>query len=107
MVTFKDIERSFEAKFAHDEELKFKAHARCNRMIGEWAAQQLNLTGPQAEAYAKDLVMAEFERPGTDAVFNRIRADFDAKNVPLSDQQIHRKLDEVFAAVLAHMKAQG
>jgi hypothetical protein len=69
MVTFKDIEKSFEAKFAHDEELKFKAHARCNRMIGEWAAQQLNLTGPQAEAYAKDLVMAEFERPGTDAVF--------------------------------------
>ena len=105
MVTFKDIEKSFEAKFAHDEELKFKAHARCNRLIGEWAAQQLHLTGPQAEAYAKNLVMAEFEQPGTDAVFDRLRADFAAKNVPLSEQQIHGKLDEVFATVLAHMKA--
>jgi hypothetical protein len=107
MVTFKEIEKSFEAKFAHDEELKFRAHARCNHLLGEWAAQKLNLAGPQTEAYARDLVMADLDRPGTDAVLNRIRADFAARDVPLSEQQIRQTMDELFSTVLEHMKADG
>ena len=107
MVTFKDIEKSFEAKFAHDEELKFRAQARAYRLIGEWAAQKLNLVGAQADAYARDLVMADFDQPGTDAVFKRIRADFDANGVSELDRQIRRKMDEFFASVMAHLKAEG
>jgi hypothetical protein len=107
MVTFKDIEKSFEAKFAHDEELKFRAHARAYHLIGEWAAQKLNLVGPQADAYAKDLVMADLDQPGTDAVFKRIRADFDANGVSELDREIRRKMDEFFASIMAHLKADG
>ncbi len=107
MITLKDIEKSFEAKFAHDEELKFRAHARCNRLLGQWAAQKLNLVGPQAEAYARELVMADFDRPGADAVFKRVRTDFDLKNVPLSDRQIRHTMDEFFASVIERMKAEG
>jgi hypothetical protein len=107
MVTFKDIEKSFEAKFAHDEELKFRAHARANRLIGEWAAHELNLVGPQADAYAKNFVMADFDQPGTDAVFKRIRTDFDANGVSQPDHQIRRKMEEFFTSVMAHLKAEG
>ena len=107
MTTFKDLEKSFEAKFAHDEELKFRARARCNRMVGQWAAQQLNLADAQAAAYANDLVMADVDQPGTDAVFRRIRADFDANNVPQSDRQIRRVMEDFLASVMEHLKAEG
>ena|SRR5947209_760675 len=107
MTTFKDLEKSFEAKFAHDEELKFRARARCNRMLGQWAAQKLNLAEAQGAAYANDLVMADVDQPGTDAVFNRIRADFDANNVLLSDRQIRRTMDEILAVVMERLKAEG
>jgi hypothetical protein len=107
MTTFKDIERSFEAKFAHDEELKFRARARCNRMLGQWAAQKLNLADTQAAAYANDLVTVDVDQPGTDAVFNRIRADFDANNVSQSDRQIRSMMDELLASVMERLKAEG
>ena len=107
MTTFKDLEKSFEAKFAHDEELKFRARARCNRMLGQWAAQKLNLADTQAAAYANDLVMADVDQPGTDAVFKRIRADFDANNVSQSDRQIRRTMEELLTGVMEHLKAEG
>jgi len=107
MVTLKEIEKSFEAKFAHDEEIKFRAHARCNHLLGQWAAQKLDLAGPQAEAYANALVTADLDQPGTDAVFRRIRADFDTHNVTQSDRQIRRTMDEFFVTVMARLKAEG
>ena len=107
MTTFKDIEKSFEAKFANDEELKFRAQARCNRMLGQWAAQKLNFADTQAAAYANDLVMMDVDQPGTDAVFKRIRADFDANNVSQSDRQIRRAMDEFLASAMEHLKAEG
>ena len=107
MTTFKDLEKSFEAKFAHDEELKFRARARCNRMVGQWAAQKLNLAETQATAYANDLVMADVDQPGTDAVFKRIRADFDANTVSQSDRQIRRVMEDFLASVMEHLKAEG
>jgi hypothetical protein len=107
MTTFKDIEKSFEAKFAHDEELKFRARARCNRMLGQWAAQKLNLADAQAAAYANDLVMADVDQPGTDAVFKRIRADFDANNVPEPDREIRRMMAELLVSIMEHLKTEG
>ena len=75
-------------EFAHDEELKFKATARRNKLLGLWAAEKLGLSGADADAYAKEVVMADFEEAGDDDVFRKIRKDFDAKGVAQSDHQI-------------------
>ncbi len=105
--TFDKREEGFEKKFAHDEELKFKASARRNKMLGMWAAEKMGLSGAQAEAYAKEVVMADFEEPGDDDVFRKIRKDFDAKKVALSDQDIRRAMDELMAQAIAQIKASG
>jgi len=107
MTTFDKREEGFEKQFVHDEELKFKAIARRNRMLGLWAAQKLGLSGAQAEAYAKEVVMADFEEPGDHDVFRKIRRDFDAKGIAQSDHQIRRTMDELMAKAVAEVKASG
>jgi hypothetical protein len=104
MTTFDKREEGFEKRFAHDEELKFKATARRNRMAGMWAAEKLGLTGAEAEAYARDVVRAGIEGTG---VFAKLRKDFDAKGVAQSDHQINRHLDELLAKAVAQIKAGG
>ena len=104
MTTFDKREEGFEKKFAHDEELKFKATARRNRMVGAWAAEKLGLTGAEAEDYAKAVVFAEIEGPG---VFQKLRKDFDAKGVAQSDHQIRRHMEELLAQAVAQLKASG
>ena len=105
MTTFDKREEGFEKQFAHDEELRFKANARRNKMLGLWAAEKLGKTGPDAEAYAKDVVMADFEEAGDHDVFRKIRKDFDAKGVAESDHQIRRTMDELMAKAVADIKA--
>ena len=105
MTTFDKREEGFEKQFVHDEELKFKAVARRNRMLGLWAAQKLGLSGAQAEAYAKEVVMADFEEPGDHDVFRKIRKDFDAKGVAQSDHQIGRLMTELLEKAVADIKA--
>src|SRR5882762_1986263 len=73
MSTFDKREEGFEKKFAHDEELRFKAHARRNKLVGLWAAEKLGLTGAAAEAYAKDVVTADMDKPDSDGVFGKLR----------------------------------
>jgi hypothetical protein len=107
MNTFRDREHSFEAKFALDEEFKFKATARRNRLMGHWAAEKLNLTGPAADTYAKDIVKIDLESPGTDSVFKKIRTDFDAHNVAQSDHQIRRTMDDFMARATTELKSNG
>ena len=102
MTTFDKREEGFEKQFAHDEELRFKATARRNRLTGLWAAERLGLTGADAEAYAKEVVLAELEGTG---VFNKLRKDFDAKGVQQSDHQIRRTMDEMMAKAVAQVKA--
>jgi hypothetical protein len=106
MTTFDKREEGFEKMFAHDEELKFKASARRNKLLGMWAAEKLGLSGPQADAYAKDVVMADLEA-GDHDVFKKIRADFDAKNVTVADQDIRRVMDEMMIQAIAQIKASG
>jgi hypothetical protein len=103
MTTFDKREEGFEKQFAHDEELKFKAMARRNKMLGRWAAEKLALTGDEAEAYAKEVVLAAFEEAGD--VFAKIRKDFDAKGVAQSDHQIRRTMDEFLEQAIAQIKA--
>ena len=102
--TFDKREEGFEKKFAHDEELRFKATARRNRMLGQWAAEKLGLKGADAEAYARELVVADV---GGTGVFAKLRKDFDAKGVAQSDHQIHRHMDELLAQAIAQVKAAG
>ena len=105
--TFDKREDGFEKKFAHDEELKFKASARRNKLLGMWAAEKMGLTGAQAEAYAKEVVMADFEEAGDHDVFRKIRKDLDGKKVAVSDQDIRRTMDELMAQATAQIKASG
>jgi hypothetical protein len=105
MTTFDKREESFELKFAHDEEVRFKARARRNKMLGLWAAEKLGLAGSAADAYSKELVMADFEGTGDDVVFGKVRRDFDAKGVAQSDHQIRRTMEELTAKAIADVKA--
>jgi hypothetical protein len=107
MTTFDKREEGFEKQFAHDEELRFKATARRNKLLGKWAAEKQGLSGAEAEAYAKDVVMADFEESGEEDVFRKIRADFDAKGVKLSDEDIRQRMNELLAQAVAEVKASG
>jgi hypothetical protein len=104
MTTFDKREEGFEKKFAHDEELKFKATARRNKLLGLWAAEKLGITGPAAESYAKEVVAADFEEPGDGDVVRKIRKDFDAKGIAQSDQQIRRAMDDLMEQAIAQIK---
>lgn len=95
MNTMKDRENAFENKFAHDEELKFKALARRNKLLGLWAAEKLGKSGEEAETYAKEVIVADFEEVGDDDVFRKIRKDFDDNGVDQSDHQIRRTMVEL------------
>ena len=105
MSTCDKREEGFERKFAHDEEVRFKARARRNKLLGLWAAQKLGLSDDAAEAYAKEIVAVDFEEPGDDDVFARIRRDFDAKAVAQSDHQIRRTMEELMAKAVEDVKA--
>ncbi len=105
--TFDKREDGFEKKFAHDEELKFKAGARRNKLLGAWAAEKMGLTAAEAEAYAKAVVMADFEEAGDHDVFKKIRGDFDAKKIAIADADIRRAMDELMAQAIAQIKVSG
>lgn len=104
MASMDDRKDAFERKFAHDEELKFKAMARRNRLLGLWAAEKLGKTGDAAESYAKEVVIADFEEAGDEDVFRKVRADFDAAGVAQSDHQIRRTMDELLAKAIEQVK---
>ena len=105
MTTFDKREEAFEQQFAHDEELRFKATARRNKLLGLWAAEKLGLSGAEADAYAKSVVVADFDEPGDHDVMRKIRTDFDAKAVEQSDHQISRVMDELMAKAVADIMA--
>ncbi|MFW2544065.1 DUF1476 domain-containing protein [Primorskyibacter sp. 2E107] len=82
MSTFDDRESAFENKFAHDEEAKFKAEARCNKLLGLWAAEMLGKSGDDAQAYAKEVIRADFEEAGHEDVVRKVAADLGDKSSP-------------------------
>ena len=95
MTDFKDRERAEEAKFALDQETEFKVMARRNKLLGLWAAELMGLTGSDAEAYAKAVVLADLEEAGDDDVFRKVRGDFDSKGVDRTDQRIREHMAEL------------
>jgi hypothetical protein len=106
MTNMNDRRDAFENKFAHDEELKFKATARRNKLLGLWAAEKLGKTGEAADAYAREVIAADFEEAGDNDVFRKVRRDFDAAGVDQSDHQIRRTMDELLV-VAAEQISQG
>ena len=103
MTTFDDREKGFEAKFALDQDQEFKAMARRNKLLGLWAAGILGKTGPDADAYAKEVVVAEFEQAGDDDVLQKVLKDLDGKGV--TEQQIRAQMNELLATAVAQIKA--
>ena len=96
-MSMKDREEGFERKFAFDEELRFKSTARRNKLLGLWAAEKLGKSGEDADAYAKTVVIADFEEAGDEDVFRKIRKDLDSANVSVSDEEIRKTMLELLA----------
>ena len=105
MTQFDKREEGFEKKFALDEEQKFKAEARRNRLLGLWAAEQLGITGDAATAYANEVVAADFEEAGDTDVLRKVAGDFKAKGLAITEAQIRAKMDELMATAAAQVKA--
>lgn len=104
-MAMEDREKGFERKFAHDEELQFKANARRAKLVGQWAAEKLGLSGAEADAYAKSVVVADLAEAGEEDLFRKIRSDFDAQKIEQSDHQIRRVMDEKLAEAITQIKA--
>jgi hypothetical protein len=92
MASFDDRKKGFEEKFRHDQELQFKVNARRNKLLGLWAAQKLGLAADAAETYAKDVVAADFQKPGDDDVVQKVLGDFQAKGVAVTEAQVRDEL---------------
>ena len=106
MTTFDDRKDAFEKKFAHDEELRFKATARRNKLLGLWAAQKLGKSGPDAEAYAKSVVLADFQEAGDDDVMRKVQADLEAAG-PVSDSELRRVMNELMERAITEIRTAG
>jgi hypothetical protein len=105
MTTFDKREEGFEKQFAHDEELRFKAIARRNKIIGLWAAGILGKTGADAEAYAKEVVLADFEEAGHDDVVSKLVKDLQPNGI--TEEQIRTQMSELLTQAVAQIKVSG
>jgi hypothetical protein len=105
MATFDKRKEGFESKFARDEELKFKATARRNKLLGVWAGEKLGKSAEDAQTYAREVIRADMQEAGDEDVFRKLRADFDAAGVEQSDHQIRRTMEELMAEAVAQIEA--
>ncbi len=105
MTSMKDREEGFERKFVFDEELRFKATARRNKLLGLWAAEKLGKSGADADAYAREVVVSDIEEAGDHDVFRKVRKDFDTAGVDQSDHQIRRTMDELMYQAIEQIKS--
>jgi hypothetical protein len=105
MTTFDDRRNAFEKKFAHDEDLRFKAMARRNKLFGLWAAERLGRSGADADAYAKTVVMADFEEAGDEDVLRKVRGDLDAAGKSVSDADLRVKMEELLVRAAEEIQA--
>jgi hypothetical protein len=104
MSSMRDRQQGSEKKYAMDEESKFKAMARRNKLFGLWAAEKLGKTGADADTYAKEVVRADFEEAGDNDVFRKVRADFDAAGIAQSDREIRAVMDELLTTAVDQIR---
>lgn len=105
MATFDDRKDAFERKFAHDEELRFKATARRNKLLGLWVAEKLGKAGAEAEAYAKSVVMADFEEAGDDDVVRKVKKDLEDAGISGADPMIRTAMTDLLERAIDEIKA--
>jgi hypothetical protein len=105
MTTFDKREQGFESKFAYDQELRFKAEARRNRAVAEWAGTKLGLVGEALEAYTREIRKADLVEKGDEDVFRKVKADFAAKGIALGDTEIRAFMSEAFAKAVSDLES--
>lgn len=101
MTTFDDREKAFESKYAHDEEMRFRAEARRNRLLGLWAAGLMGLEGDAAADYARSIVVEDLKEAGDEDVFRKVKADLEAKGAPAGE--LRAKMQELMAVAKAQL----
>ena len=106
MTTFKDREKAFEDKYKHDQELQFKVEVRRNKLLGLWLAEQLGIAGADADAYAKEVVSADFEEPGEEDVVRKVMGDIAARNIDLSEHRVRKKMEDLLAVAKEQIMAE-
>lgn len=107
MTGFDDREKAFENKYKHDQELKFKVNARRNKLLGEWAGRQFGMACDELDAYAKSVVMADFDRPGDDDVLQKVAADCKARGLAIADGAIRAEMDKLLEVAKQQILTQG
>jgi hypothetical protein len=107
MPGFDDRQKSEEARFAHDSELKFRAEARRNKLLGLWAAEMAGLSGEAAQAYATEVVAADFEEAGDEDVFRKVAGDLKARGVAVDDATIRAKMAELVGVARQQLLTEG
>ncbi len=95
MSQFDSRKKGFESKFAHDQELQFKAAARRNKLLGLWAADLMGMTETNAAAYYKEVIKADFEEAGDEDVYRKIKGDLDAKGIDISEHRIRKAMEDL------------
>ena len=106
MTTFDKRKNEAETRFKHDEEIKFKATARRNKLFGLWAAEHMGLTGTGAEEYAKEVVIADFDRPGDDDVLEKVHKDLSDKGVDLEEHRLRKEMDRLFEIAIEQVRSE-
>ena len=106
MSSFDNREKDFENKFKHDQELQFKVMARRNRLFGEWAGGQMGLSGEALTAYAKDVVMSDFEKPGDEDVLEKVQGDMKAAGTDLTNERLRKQMDELMGEAKKQVMAE-
>jgi len=107
MTSFEERERSFEKKFVLDQEIKFRAAARRNRLLAQWAAEKLGLTGTAVDDYIKAVRKADLLEKGDDDVFRKVRRDLDDKGVPVSDGELRKAMADFLTMALQQIEAEA
>lgn len=105
MTTFDKREEGFEKRFAIDEELRFKAHARRARLLGLWTAARLGITGEAADDYAMSVVKADFQEAGDEDIFRKVKADLEAAGKPAPDAEIRTAMMDLLGKAIEQIKA--
>lgn len=106
MTTFEDRQKAFESQYAHDQEVEFRVNARRMKLVGLWAAAKFGKEGATAEAYAKEVVMSDFEAAGIEDVVGKLATDFHAAGITVSEKEIRLQIDDLYETARAQIYAE-
>ena len=107
MATFDEREKGFETKFSRDQELDFKITARRNKLLGLWAAEKMGISGADAEAYAKEVVMSDFEKPGEEDVVEKVMSDFNDKGAGVAENELRVEMARLMGTAREQLESEG